>query len=118
MSLVVYDSMLVDVTTDDRMDEVSSKGYAWGYIGSCAPFIVTVFVYVMYAMLGWLSMTLSAVLCCLIIGVWWISWTIPLYKSYEQKHYISGGDHPVRTGFKNLAGVLGELKENKQVLFF
>ncbi len=118
MSLVIYDSMLGDVTEPDRMDEVSSKGYAWGYIGSCAPFIVTVFVYVMYAMLGWISMTLSAVLCCLIIAAWWICWSIPLYKSYEQKHYISGGNHPIRTGMKNLAGVFGELKRNKKVLLF
>mgnify|MGYP000832727288 FL=1 len=31
-SLIFYDSMLVDVTTDERMDEVSSHGYALSLI--------------------------------------------------------------------------------------
>ena len=39
-SLVFYDAMLPEVTTDARMDNVSSQGYAYGYIGSVIPFIL------------------------------------------------------------------------------
>ena len=46
-SLTFYDSMLNDITTQERMDEVSSYGYAWGYLGSCIPFLAALVFYVL-----------------------------------------------------------------------
>ena len=51
-SVIFYDSMLVDITTQDRMDTVSSHGYAWGYIGSCIPFVISLVFVLMYKSIG------------------------------------------------------------------
>jgi len=45
MSNVIYDAFLVDVTTEDRMDLISSAGYGWGYIGSMIPFMIGIIPY-------------------------------------------------------------------------
>lgn len=118
LSLVVYDSMLCDVTTDERMDEVSSRGYAWGYIGSCLPFVLCIGVYILYAMFELISMPLSMILVFALTAVWWLGCSVPLLRSYRQSHYVEHGGHPVRTGLKNLGSVFKEVGKNKQILFF
>ena len=118
LSLVVYDSMLCDVTQPERMDEVSSRGYAWGYIGSCIPFLLTIGVYVLYEMFSLIPLMAAMVLVFLIVAVWWVACAFPLWKSYEQRRFVEPGGHPVKTGLKNLGGVYREIWHKKQILFF
>lgn len=88
LSLVVYDSMLPDVTTDDRADQVSAQGYAWGYIGSCIPFILSLMLVLFYDKIG-LTMKTAMGISFLLVAVWWIVMSLPLLKNYRQKHYQS-----------------------------
>ena len=86
-SLIFYDSMMVDVTTDERMDEVSSHGYAWGYIGSCVPFVICLLVVLNAGKIG-ITMEIAMMVSFVIITVWWVIMTLPLLRTYHQKYYV------------------------------
>lgn len=117
LSLIVYDSMLTDITTEERMDAVSSKGYAWGYIGSVVPFIISLVFVLMYDKM---SMTLKTAMMIAFIlnAVWWIAFTLPLVKSYKQKYYIEPEAHPALDTFARLKNTLMKAKEQKKVFLF
>lgn len=116
-SLVFYDSMLTDITDPERMDKVSAHGYAWGYIGSCIPFLLALLLVLFYDAIG-LSMQLAMFFAFLLIAVWWVLLTIPLFRSYQQKYSVPAVKHPGRESFRRLGRVFGELKQNKKILFF
>lgn len=115
LSLVFYDSMLTDVTSKERMDEVSSKGYAYGYIGSCIPFVASLVLVLMYDSFG-ISMNTAMMLAFILIALWWIILTIPLFKSYKQVNYVDTAQ--TKGTWHRLIGIFNELKKDKQILFF
>ena len=69
------------------MDEVSSQGYAWGYIGSCVPFVICLLVVLNAGKIG-ITMEIAMMVSFVIITVWWVIMTLPLLKTYHQKYYV------------------------------
>ena len=116
-SLVFYDAMLPDVTTDERMDVVSAQGYAWGYIGSCIPFVISL-VFVLCADMIGISGSMAMALAFLLNAAWWFLVTLPLLKSYEQKHYVERTPHPVRDSFARLSRVFSEVRQKPEIWYF
>ena len=116
-SLIFYDSMLSDVTSHDRMDIVSASGYAWGYIGSCVPFILSLVLVLGGGAIG-ISTTLGMQLAFCITAAWWLLFTLPLLKTYEQKHYIEKQRHAIRESFARLGRTFKNVKAEKKVFFF
>ena len=117
LSLIVYDSMLTDITTENRMDAVSSKGYAWGYIGSVVPFIISLVFVLMYDKIG-MTLKTAMMIAFILNAVWWIAFTLPLVKSYKQKYYIEPEAHPALDTFARLKETLMKAKEQKKVFLF
>ena len=116
-SLIFYDSMLSDITDADRMDHVSSQGYAWGYIGSCIPFAGCLALVLGAGALG-LSMVTAMGLSFGITALWWLGFTLPLLRQYEQKHFVERQPHAIRESFARLGRTLASVRQEKKIFLF
>lgn len=116
-SLVFYDAMLPETTTDDRMDAVSSQGYAFGYIGSCIPFIACLVIVLFSDKLG---MTQSTAMCIafLLTAAWWVLLSLPLLKTYRQNKYVEAQGRPFRQTFGRLYGTFKNIRQEKHIFLF
>lgn len=122
-SMTFYDAMLPDVTTDERMDAVSSSGYAWGYVGSCVPFIVCIALIMGGPAVLGLDMMLCTRLSFIITGAWWLAFTVPLVRSYKQRYSkeLAPGEtfaSEVAKTFKGLVTTLKRIVADKVILIY
>lgn len=95
ISLIFYDSMLVDVTAESRLDMVSSHGYAWGYLGSCVPFVISLLLVLGHESLG-ISQGMAMTGAFLLNAVWWLAMTIPLWEPHWWEWWPRSQERPTR----------------------
>lgn len=114
-SCMFYDSFLTDVTTPERMDKVSTWGFAMGYIGgSTIPFVISIAI-----MLLMKQSELSMRIAVLIVPVWWLVFSIPFMKNVRQVAYVDTPPTELgKAAWKNTVNTFRNILKNKAVLFF
>ncbi len=118
-STLLYDSFLVDVTTNDRMDRVSAWGFSMGYIGgSTIPFVLSILLITFGESFG-IDGTLAVQLSVFLTVLWWAVFSIPLLRNCKQRY---GAEIPaselVRTTLRSLFSTLREMVGHKKLLLF
>ena len=116
-TFVFYDAMLPDVSSDEHVDQVSSYGYAFGYLGSCIPFVGCLGLVLMSDKIG-LSGQGAMSLAILIIAVWWLACSIPLLRGYRQRYHVAASEHPVRESLGRLWATVRDIRGNAVVFTF
>lgn len=122
-SLTFYDSMLNDITSDDRGDEVSSYGYAWGYLGSCIPFVIALAAYCLSGgvsdSLMLFSPRIGRIIGFLSTAVWWYIVSKPLLKNYKQINYVDEERGDIKKAFVQIGNTLKKIaSKDKKVFYF
>lgn len=109
-----YDSFLVDVTTNERMDKVSTMGYGLGYIGGST-----------IPLLAFLILNLAGVemIYCLsfafgLTALWWLVFSYPILKNVEQQSYVERHKGALGEAFKGLVITVKEIFRHKSMFVF
>ena len=113
-SNIFYDAFLVDVTNDERMDKISTAGFAYGYIASVIPFMFCLGAVLIFGMKNPLGYQIGFI----ITAIWWLVFTIPMYKNVDQVYGVDPVPNPVKESFSTIFHTLKNIKKNKVVVIF
>ncbi|MEP7326274.1 MAG: MFS transporter [Gemmatimonadota bacterium] len=126
-SFVFYDALLPHVARPDEVNRVSTAGYALGYLGSGMLLALN---------LAWIQKpewfglphgpglspsdaTLPTRLAFLSVAIWWLLFSIPLFRKVpEPPALVEPGEprreHPLRAGMRRLAATFRQLRGYRQ----
>ncbi|HEY2420665.1 MAG TPA: MFS transporter [Neobacillus sp.] len=116
---IFYDAFLVDVTNEERMNRISSRGFAMGYIGSTIPFIISIALIIMSQQnVIPLSVTVASQAAFGITALWWGLFTIPMLKNVEQVYYVDRVPNPIASSFKRMLQTIKHIKAYRALFLF
>ena len=113
-SNIFYDAFIVDVTSDERMDKISSLGFAFGYISSVIPFGISL---ILIFLLG-MEKSIGYQIGFIITALWWGLFTVPMIRDVKQIHYAEPGKDTIKNSFKRLAETFKQIKQYQTVFIF
>lgn len=113
-----YDALIVDVSSKDRMDKVSTYGYAIGYIGgSILPFFAIIIFLIMGDSFS-PNLNLLIKVSFLITAVWWLVFSIPLLKNVKQIYSKEREPHLILSSFRTLYATFKNISQYRGIFLF
>jgi UMF1 family MFS transporter len=113
-----YDAFLVDVTTEDRMDMISTYGFALGYIGgSTIPFIISIALIMFGPQIG-IPAAAATRFSFFLTALWWTVFSIPMLKNVKQVYFIEPALNMVLGSFGRLLQTFRNIRRYRHVFLF
>jgi UMF1 family MFS transporter len=112
-SIVLYNAFLNDISTLDRRDEVSSRGYAFGYLGGGVLLALNLLLMLNASALG-MSRGFAVRVSLLSAGLWWGGFAVLTFnrlRSRPAPRVPPPGHSPIRAGLAQVAATVRELRQ-------
>ncbi|MDH5383059.1 MAG: MFS transporter, partial [Cyclobacteriaceae bacterium] len=118
-SLVFYDAFLPEIATPDKHDQVSAKGYSFGYFGSVLLLVFNLFMIKNYELFGLGNEKEAMQFSFLMVGIWWIAFSqITFYMLKEDSKIINHSESLIYDGYKELKKVFIKFSSLSQIRIF
>lgn len=114
---IFYDAFLVDVTSHERMDMISARGYGYGYIGSVIPFVAVIGL-ILAAGGGDTLPALQSRIGFVIVALWWLLFSIPAMRTLRQVNALSASLTPIIDSLRRISHTFSEIRRHPQVFLF
>jgi len=115
--LVFYNSYLPQIVTEDRFDQVSAKGYAYGYIGSVILLVIIIVMIEMAPKMGYLASD-AIRLGFILVGLWWIGFAQFTFKVLPADNLTPFSKSSLWLGFVEVKDVYKQIKSNPNIFKF
>jgi UMF1 family MFS transporter len=112
-----YDAFLVDVTDKSRMDMISARGYAYGYVGSVVPFSVIIGLILAAGMADGLPPGPTRIGFFVVAG-WWLLFSLPAIRHLRQQHALVAGHGGVEESVLRLAKTVRDIAHHRRIFLF
>ena len=115
-SEVFYNSLLPHIASPEKMDQVSTKGYALGYLGGGILLGINVLMIELMS-----DKILATRLSFVTVSIWWAIFTIPILRNVREpkvKENIGPHINPLAGGFKRVATTFKELRSYRELFLF
>lgn len=113
-----YDSLLPELVSPDRRDEVSAKGYMFGYIGGGILLAINVVMLEKFDWFGIPDKVTATQWIFVTVGLWWFLFSLPLFRTVKDTRKSLGVSVPVyaKKGFGRVFRTLKQLPKYPELL--
>ncbi len=114
-AIVLYDKILIYISSSHNISKVSGFGYSVGYLGGGTLFVINAFMVMNPSFFGLENSAAAIKLSFVTVGIWWIIFTLPLFINYEQPKIQEG---KIINAFKQIYKTFIDITNQKNIVLF
>ena len=116
-SNVLYDKILVQITSPDLFSKISGYGYAWGYFGGGLLFLINALMSLNPELFGLSSQAEAIRWAFITVSVWWTIFLLPISITFKDRT-ISSSKKILSSSINSIFTTLKSISKYRNVFIF